>query len=284
MQETRTEKAVVKKEIAAFALAVVLTAVFIGSLISGTAKWDESFSRSTLVKVENFSGGRTSIISSVEEASGARAVVASSSGLLLLEIPTEYSAPLAEKIESALEGAGGEVGVLEVDPLFNHQLFNLFLTAVAVSLVALGFVLLLIFRRKRISWVCPLTIGLTVGEALGLFVLTGFPVGLGAIVGTTIVFLYLLNLCSVVLTNQIRSDEEVSRLRKNLKELAFSALGVLLLIFGTFTLLSRGTILIDSLVVILLGGILGYLNFERMMIPLLREKIHPAVAKYHVSL
>jgi hypothetical protein len=280
MSDTRAEL----KGAVALALALALTGFFIASFSLGLVEWDESFRKSVLVKVENLNGNLEDAVSVVENITERKAVVASNPGLLLAELPVDFTENLAEEIENALSGMALGVEVLELSPLFGGELFGLFLLGLVAGLFALGFALLLVHRRKRVAWACPLVVGLTLGESLGVACLLGMPMGLGAIVGSTMLLLYLLSLSSFVLTAPLRSDDEIRRIRESAKELSLSGCGILLIMFIAFAVLIPETVATNFFIVVLAGTALGYLNFGWVATVLFREGVPPTPVRYHVSL
>jgi len=259
---------------------IILTAIFLGLVITGNINWGADFKDSILVKIENVNRDPQSLIKEIETTAGTTGISGISDNLILVELPLSYSDELAAKIENTISGAGA-IEVLQIAPLLEPSVFHALLKGIALGLAIIAVFLLLVFRRKRMAWLFPLLLGVTIGETLAICIFANLPMGIGTMTGVVLLLLYLIGTGSKLLVHPMRLDEKTYQKLRGIFLPSFGVLLCILLISSL--LLGLETQLALALIVVGIGGGLGCLNYATVLVPAIQEKKATEVVKYHVS-
>ncbi len=251
-------------------VALGLTVLFAGLVSLGHIKWSGEFQSSLLVEVR---GGeeQQSIVEQIKAITSASVATAQAENLLFVEVFTPYTAELASELENSISG----IEVKELKPVFEHDVFYSFLIALVGALVILGALLLVAIRKRRPAWIVPLTIGTTIGSALGLYVLVGLSVDQQTIIAAVLLALYMITIESRSLIRPPRMVEP-----KSWTTPTMSALVILLVCFLPVSLILGPSFF----VLVFIGGLMGCLTVSLVVEPALVEKMPREMVKYHVSL
>lgn len=276
--------------VAPIAIGVVFTVIFAASLATGYFPLGKEFKSTTIVRQSSFenSGNFESsfFVSAVENIFGKGVVVSSMSAGLYLEAPVEYNETLAANFKTQLVQLGvpeNTISVLELNPSVSTAQLVQMSAAFASALVVIGVASLILYRRRRIGWAAPLVIALDFAGILGVVTLLRIPFGVGAVIGTLIVFVQAICI-NTALVSRTKASEGSERLTREITRLGTMIFVSTIIFFGIFAMMTGVSQAFELLAVLLIGFFVNFLNTSWLNVGLSMKKVQPTQVRYDVSL